>query len=150
MQPSPTRSKFFRRIFGTCFALASGLLLAACETTETHGPASSPPAIIAASTPAQAWVLRHGGRSVGALVRFEEQGSQRFLYSVRDNYGLDRGIVDSEGRAWRFVPHAEPVWTGTGTVLVGAGSILDLSAAPSMHGVELDALPKILEASVRR
>lgn len=103
-----------------------------------------------ASEPVDAWVLRESGRPVGALVRFEEAGGGRFLYSVRDGYGFDRGIVDAEGRAWRFVPHAEPEWKSTGTVLAGAGAILELPAEPTMQPVDLEALPKILEASARR
>lgn len=129
---------------------ACALALSSCETIETTGPASSPAAVVRASQPSGAWVLRTGGRTVGALVRFEEAGSGRFLYSVQDGWGFDRGIVDAEGRAWRYVPHAEPEWTSTGTVLAGAGAILELASEPTMQPVELDALPKVLEASARR
>ncbi len=146
------QSKALRQTVLQCavLGLVLPLGLSGCETTKTTGPASSPAAIVRASQPVDAWVLRAGGRTVGALVRFEEAAGGRFLYSVRDGYGFDRGIVDAEGRAWRFIPHSEPEWKSTGTVLAGAGAILELPKEPTMQAVDLEALPQILEASAKR
>ncbi|MFT7680188.1 MAG: hypothetical protein ACI8QC_004194 [Planctomycetota bacterium] len=135
---------------GLVLGCLGALLLGSCETTKTTAPAPSVPLVLHAAQPNQAWMVRAGGRTVGALVRFEEPGSDRYLYSVRDGHGLDRGIVDAEGRAWRFRPHEEPEWASTGTVASGIAAVLQLAATPSLAEVDLGEVPALLEASLRR
>lgn len=130
--------------------MLSLVMLGSCITSETTGTPSQEPIVLMRAQPNQAWMIRAGGQTVGALVRFQEPGSDRYLYSVRDTLGLDRGIVDAEGRAWRLRPHAEAEWTSTGTVATGVASVLRLEASIKLNEVAVGEVPGLLEASARR
>ena len=70
------------------------------------------------------------GAELGFVLRFEASEDGRCFHSVRNEWNQELGLVDAEGRAWRYRPHAsEPEWLGTGTVGEGAGRILGATAA---------------------
>jgi hypothetical protein len=125
-------------------ALASAL--AACRTeTTTHAPGPASVSITQA-IPKRAWELWTAGRCLGAVVRFEaHDDSGRFYYSVRNPEGQEMGIVDLNGRAFRYRAHSiDPEWIGTGPVFDGARRILDAEAAPDVVEVDVTRLQEIL------
>ena len=99
-------------------------LAAACTTTVDSSPPGTGDAVILQAPATHAWRVVSAAGEVGLVVRFEEAATGRFLYSVRNEHNQDLGIVDAEGRAYRFRPHAEPEWLSTGTVRDGVCSIL--------------------------
>ncbi|MCP3916348.1 MAG: hypothetical protein GY711_12395 [bacterium] len=106
-----------------------GLALAAgCTTTYESAPPGVDGAIIHQAPATDAWHIVVDGVAAGVLVRFEEPDTARFLYSVRNEHNQDLGLIDADGRAFRFRPHGEPEWISTGTVLEGALEILGASA----------------------
>ncbi|HEV8112207.1 MAG TPA: hypothetical protein VGR31_05490 [Planctomycetota bacterium] len=135
------------RIHSAC--VLSCLALAACRTSTTShvpGPASI---AITQATPVRAWELWESGRCLGAFVRFEEHGNtERAFYSVRNREGQELGIVDLDGRAWRYRAHAsEPEWLGSGTVIDGARRILGGTTAATSVEVDVHRLQEILGGS---
>lgn len=117
--------------------LASG-----CRTTTTDVPANLGSAVIVRAVPESAWRLVDEGRLAGFVVRFETPGSAQGAYfSVRNEHQQELGIVDVEGRAWRYRAHArESDWLGTGTVVSGARAILGASEFARLVAVSLDEL----------
>lgn len=97
----------------------------------------------------RAWELWESGRCLGAFVRFEEHGNtERAFYSVRNREGQELGIVDLDGRAWRYRAHAsEPEWLGSGTVIDGARRILGGTTAATSVEVDVHRLQEILGGS---
>jgi hypothetical protein len=123
-------------------ALFATLALGACRTTTTsRSPAPDQP-FIAHGTAAKAWDVRDDGRLLGSLVRYDMQSDVRQgYYSVRNRDGQELGLVDLEGRAWRYRPHErEAEWLGTGTVLEGARRILSGSWATALEETDLATL----------
>jgi hypothetical protein len=115
----------------------SAACAASCTTTRTSTPPGLAEAVVLRSQPVRAWdVVAVAGRA-GSIVRFEEPGtSGRAWFSVRNVHAQELGIVDVEGRAWRYRPHQpDPEWLGSGTVLSGASLILD--AGPTAQLVEI-------------
>jgi hypothetical protein len=128
-------------------ALLFLLPIAACRTTETsHVPGASNIAVTRAE-PVRAWELWEQGRLLGSIVRFEETGeAARAFYSVRNREGQEIGLVDAQGRAWRYRPReSEPDWLGTGTVIEGAARILDGTEDAELIEVDLEQLRDVLE-----
>ena len=118
----------------------------ACRTTTTSripGPASVE---ITQASPVRAWELWVSGRCLGAVVRFEARGDpRRVFYSVRNREGQEMGIVDQNGRAFRYRAHAsDPEWLGTGTVFDGARRILGGMTAPEPVEVDVSRLQELL------
>jgi len=116
--------------------------LVACRTTVsvTRAPLESVP--MASALPERAFELVEAGRVVGVIVEFVElRGSRRF-FSVRNEQQQELGLVDQDGRWWRYVAHAEKgaEWIGTGTVLEGAARILGVSAECAAYEVDLELL----------
>lgn len=119
------------------------VLLAACRTTETRGPAiSAAVGELRVASPAQAWEVQCDGELAGLLVFFEADGAQEdSLYMVRNVWHQDLGMIDAFGRAYRYVPHsADPAWVGSGSVLSGVERILGRS------GCRLSEIPLPAEA----
>ncbi|MFT7669608.1 MAG: hypothetical protein ACI8X5_002313 [Planctomycetota bacterium] len=101
----------------------------------------NPEAHLSFSDPKQAWVVVYLGEVHGVLVKFEEQGGARHFFSVRNTLQQELGMVDSQGRAWRYVVHEdEPEWVGSGTVEQGAGLILGLDRAAELFEVSVELL----------
>ena len=86
--------------------------------------------------------MRDDGRLLGSLVRYESQiDLSQGYYAVRNRDGQELGLVDLEGRAWRYRAHErESEWLGTGTVIEGARRILSGSWATTLEEVELAKL----------
>lgn len=118
-------------------ALALVACTAACRTTTTSSPPGLENAVVLRSHAVRAWDVIDGAIHAGSVVRFEEPGTAaRAWFSVRNVHAQELGIVDVEGRAWRYRPHQrDPVWLGSGTVLTGASRILD--AGPGAKMVEV-------------
>lgn len=78
------------------------------------------------SVPRQAWRVERGSELVGLVIRFDPaHGDHDRFHSVRNPWNQELGMVDAEGRAWRFRPHGrDPLWLGTGTVADGVCSVL--------------------------
>jgi hypothetical protein len=137
----------------TKLAGALALLLAcACRTTtEQHAAGSGPGALaVARAQPAAAWRVVERGATRGYVVRFSSDvDPAEGFFSVRNAAQQELGLIDRDGRAYRFRPHAsEPDWLGTGTVAAGAARILGLAADAVLEEVELAAL-RPAGASVR-
>lgn len=118
------------------------LACAACRTTTSNSPPRLAEAVVLQSRAVRAWDLVDGASLPGWIVRFEEPNTAaRGWFSVRNAYGQEIGIVDSEGRAWRYRPHQrEPEWLGSGTVLAGASRILAASPAAQLVEVSVEEL----------
>lgn len=112
----------------------------ACRTTKTSTPPGLADAVVLRSHAVRAWDVIDGAQRAGSIVRFEEPGAEgRAWYSVRNVYAQELGIVDVEGRAWRYRPHQrEPEWLGSGTVLAGAVRILSAGPASALVEVPLE------------
>jgi hypothetical protein len=111
----------------------------ACRTTTTSSPAESSGVAVARAVAVRAWELWDAGTLLGSVVRYEEPGRpDRAFFGVRDDDHQDLGMIDHQGRAWRYRAHQrEPEWVGTGTVLKGARSILGGSAASRLVEIGL-------------
>ena len=125
--------------------LAAALL--GCRTRAETAPPGLNDAVIAHASASRAWAVFDGGRLVGSVVRYDEPGRRhRFLYTVRNVHSQDLGMVDDQGRAYRNRPHAEAEWVGTGTVLGGVRTILELGPEAEIREVSVDELRGLLEA----
>lgn len=114
----------------------------ACMTesqSQRPGPQS---AIITRTVPVRGWEVRDDGRLAGSVLLYTEPGHERTgYYSVRNTEGQVLGMVDFEGRAWRYRLHEEELeWLGTGTVVEGVRRILGTSALALLEQAELGAL----------
>lgn len=105
--------------------------LAACRTTTHTTNAIPSEAVVATGHVAGIWQVVDDGRTVGFLVRFEDEAApERSFFSVRNERHQELGMIDRLGRAFRYRPHErDPEWLGTGTVLDGARRILGAGTA---------------------
>lgn len=99
-------------------------------------------AVVVHAMPQEAWQVVDGGRVLGFVVRYETTGADNKAYfSVRNEHQQELGVVDADGRAWRYRAHQrESEWLGSGTVENGARSILAGSAGTQLVPVALDRL----------
>jgi hypothetical protein len=127
------------RIFLALVAVVGAL---ACRSVSTDVPINLDAAVAAHAEPVRAWEVRDGGRAVGSVVWYADQGrAERGFFSVRNLEQQVLGIVDIEGRAWRYRPHErDPEWLGTGTVARGASWILGCSESCEIAEVPLESL----------
>lgn len=114
--------------------LATTLLLcSACVSAVEHGPVGGSTAVVARGSARAAWRVVDGDQIAGSVLRYEEDGGSRTWFSVRNAWSQELGIVDSDGRAWRYRAHErEPDWLGTGTIVDGARRILAASASAKL------------------
>ncbi len=105
--------------------------------------------VVVHAMPQEAWQVKDGERVLGFVVRYETTGAgDKAYFSVRNEHQQELGIVDSDGRVWRYRAHQrEPDWLGSGTVENGARSIL--SGSPGTQLVPI-ALDRLVEASSPR
>lgn len=99
-------------------------LLSGCITTSRSSLFHGDGALIHRSQATDTWDARYKGVSVG-IARQYRQESGGSMVMVQNLWGQDLGLVDSLGRAWRYRPHQEPLWLGSGTVREGVEWILD-------------------------
>ncbi|MEO0649117.1 MAG: hypothetical protein AAFZ65_00385 [Planctomycetota bacterium] len=104
------------------------LPLAACVSTVSVREVQPelPEALV--SVPARAWRVEEHGAHVGFCLRFDPSGGHHdSFHSVRNVWNQELGLVDADGRFWRYRPHgADSLWLGTGTVTEGVFVILGL------------------------
>ena len=107
--------------------LSACLLLGGCRTIQFKSPIAAT-GEMHVGVPVRAWEVVQGERErVGMVVLFEGSDPREALYMVRNVWHQDLGIVDSLGRAYRYLPHhKEPAWVGSGTVESGIRRILAL------------------------
>jgi hypothetical protein len=122
------------------FWLALVLVTPACEVTEESAPYYGDGGVVTRALPTRAFEIRDQGRKVGSLVRYDEEGSERFFFSVRNIHDQDLGLVDAQGQAWRRRPFEEDEALSSGTVQEGAARILGLAGSVTLFEVDLDGL----------
>lgn len=114
----------------------------ACQTrvSRTQVPAEAVP--MASALPTRAFELVERGRVVGIVVEFVELRGDRRFFSVRNELQQELGLVDQDGRFWRYRAHGEEdaEWIGSGTVLLGAIRILEADEGCEMFEVGLELL----------
>jgi len=123
-------------------ALIACLVSAAC-TSESQSQRTSPKLpVITRALPVRGWEVRDDGRLAGSVLLYTEpERTNMGYYSVRNAQGQVLGMVDFDGRAWRYRVHEEqPEWLGTGTVLEGVRRILGTSALAALEEAELGTL----------
>ncbi|MFM7282735.1 MAG: hypothetical protein ACKO32_13260 [Planctomycetia bacterium] len=128
------------RNFSPLFVTAClSALAGACRTQTVRESARVAESQPVTSAAVRAFELRVDGRARGSLVRYEEQGkAARSFYTVRNELGQAVGLIDAEGRAYRYRPHQpEAEWLGTGTVLEGAQRVLGIEVAAELIEVGL-------------
>ena len=83
----------------------------------------------------------------GYVVLFSSKTKpEEALYVVQNLHRQDLGVIDSLGRAYRYVPHEdEPAWLGSGSIPRGVQRILNTQEVPAMREVSL--LQRSTEAS---
>ena len=120
------------------FALATA---GACRTTTSESPVAPAVLVITRTLPVRAWEVWADERLQGSVVRYEDPAdSTKAYFSVRNREQQELGMIDVQGRTWRYRPHAlEPEWLGTSTVLEGTRRILG-GGAPRLIEVGLDRL----------
>ncbi len=110
--------------------LALGALACGCRTSERSVPAGGLDAVVTRSHRTQSWEARAEGATIGFVVRHEtSEQPARFFFLVQSLERQDLGLIDAQGRAWRYRPHAsEPEWLVSGTVPQGVAAILGCRA----------------------
>ncbi len=130
-----------RRPAAALVCALAALLAPACVVTETTGPARPEPPEVVVALPIAAWRVGPEGAPEGYLVRFEPPLSEDGFFSVRNPWQQELGLIDAQGRFWRFEPHAtEPSLVGSGTVAQGVARLLGLEAEPELVPIPLAAL----------
>ncbi len=102
--------------------------------------------------PQDAWQVVDGEAIVGWVVRYETAiAGDRAYFSVRNVHQQELGVVDLDGRAWRYRAHQrESEWLGTGTIAGGARGILSVSEKARLVPVALERLGEAAAASAPR
>jgi hypothetical protein len=112
-----------------CIAILAGA--DGCRSVTTQMPINLESAVATHGDPVRAWEVRDAGVVAGTLVKyFDADHPARGFFSVRNPEQQVLGIIDLDGRAWRYRPHVKDAeWLGTGTVAQGASWILGCSDA---------------------
>jgi hypothetical protein len=127
-------------------------LAVACRTTTTSSPPNLSSAVIVRSMPHEAWQVVDGDRVVGWVVHYETSvAGDRAYFSVRNEHQQELGVVDRDGRAWRYRAHQrESEWLGTGTIAGGARGILGASEKAQLVPIALERLGEPAAAAAPR
>lgn len=106
--------------------LLATLCLTACQTIDSQVQPVAVSSEARTGRPVQAWEAVGGhGERLGLVVRFEATAREEVHFIVRNVWHQDLGLIDANGRAYRFRPHSpEPFWVGTGTVPEGVQRVL--------------------------
>ncbi len=124
--------------------LALGAFVVACRTTVSTSPPSTPNAVVTRTVANRAWEVWSASECLGSVVRYEDPADPtRAFYAVRNTEQQDLGVVDLEGRAWRYMAHEhDPAWLGTGTVVQGAARILGGDETCTLREVAVESLSR--------
>jgi hypothetical protein len=138
-------------IVRVCFAALVLLRCGACRSVTTEMPVNLDTAVAAHAEPVRAWEVRDGGRAAGTLVRYDDSDHpSRGFFSVRNLDQQVLGIVDVDGRAWRYRPHvSDPEWLGTATVARAASWILGCGESCELVEIPLESLQSAREVAPR-
>ncbi len=122
------------------------LLLAAvlgCRATRARTPADLAAAAPRRADPVAAWEAVSRGRAIGVVVRFALSGRpSETWFSVRNPHGQELGLIDRNGRAFRFRPGAEAELVGSGTVASGVARLLAVEGPLELVEVRLETLER--------
>lgn len=122
-------------------AAALAASLAACITTEHTSPAPATVPEVVVSAPTELWRVIAGGEHVGWVVRYTPADARDAFLSVRNAWQQEIGMIDAEGRWWRFQAHRdEPAQVGAGATADGVAAILGLGGTPELEPAPLEAL----------
>jgi len=123
------RKAFAIARLGVLLGLLSASFSGSCRVTETESPVYVENAGIRRAKPSRIWSVVTEDGVVGEVVYCVSTGRpEDSFYMVRNLWQQDLGLIDSLGRAYRYVPHrSEPAWVVTGTVAQGAAGILLLA-----------------------
>lgn len=124
------------------WSLVLTLTLAGCVSESFQQPVGLDMSQPTVSRAVEAWEVVEESRVVGTVVIFEveSRGGERF-YQVRNPHQQELGMVDAEGRWWRFEPHAaRPIWIGTGTIQEGVCEILGVPVETPFFEVPIATL----------
>ncbi|HVS11319.1 MAG TPA: hypothetical protein VMS76_15725 [Planctomycetota bacterium] len=129
-----------------------GSMLGACRTTETSQPAGIEQGQATVTRPLRAWRVREDGTLRGVVIEFADPAQPddpgRRFYSVRNPWQQELGMIDANGRAWRFVPpRGEARWIATGTLVLGANAILELGPSGALEEAPLEELRRVPEGT---
>lgn len=119
-----------------------GALLCACRTTRERVPKDAAAAAPVRSSVQRAWRVVEGERVCGFVLAFREDGpGERVFYAVQNELRQELGLVDAQGRAWRYRPFQEqPDHLISSTLADGARAILGISAAARLEELSTAAL----------
>jgi hypothetical protein len=124
-----------------CAPLWIALLAAStgCRSVTTQMPVNLGSAVATHGDPVRAWEVRDARTSVGTIVRYADADHPaRGFFSVRNVDQQVLGIIDLDGRAWRYRPHVKDAeWLGTGTVAQAASWILGCSEGCELVEISL-------------
>jgi hypothetical protein len=137
--------------FASFAALSFAAALAGCRTETTHSPINLDAAVVSHARAVSAWEVWDQGRCAGSIVRYEDvDRPSRGYYSVRNRDQQALGMVDFDGRAWRYRPHQrDPDWLGTGTVAHATSWILGCSEACELVPVPLESVERDSASTAR-
>jgi hypothetical protein len=119
-------------------------VLFGCRSVTTQSPVNLDAAVVSHARAVSAWEVWDQGRCAGSVVRYEDADHPAHgFYSVRNRDQQALGMVDFDGRAWRYRPHQhDPDWLGTGTVAHAASRILGCSEACELVAVTLESVER--------
>jgi len=99
------------------------------------------------------FAVEHAGSTRGYVVLFESAASPLdAVYVVQNLHQQDLGMIDSLGRAFRYLPHEkDPRWLGSGSIARGVQRILNTETVPTMNEVGFPETPaaSLMDASSR-
>lgn len=135
----------------TLARLTPVLLLApllACRSSTARLPADLEAASPRRAAPVAAWEAVCGGRAIAVVVRFAlVENAAETWFSVRNPHGQELGLVDRNGRAFRFRPGAEAELLGSGTVAEGVARIVEPTGPLELVEVPLATLTREASAT---
>lgn len=120
-------------------ALASAT---ACRTTRERAPVDPAAAAPVHSSAVRAWRVVEDGALRGFVIAFREDAEDpREFFAVQNELRQELGLIDAQGRAWRYRPfQADPEHLTSSTLADGARAILGASAAARLEEVSLAAV----------
>jgi hypothetical protein len=127
------------------------LLAPACTTTRSVEPAGLANARAQHLSPERSWQLVEHGESRGVVVQFasraEANAPRSSFFSVQNPRRQELGMIDAQGRAWRYEVHQrEARWLSTGTLLDGARAILGADASAVLVECPVDCAGAVAAA----
>ncbi|MBM3977231.1 MAG: hypothetical protein FJ299_09605 [Planctomycetes bacterium] len=114
----------------------------ACRTTRERVPKDAAAAAPVRSSVQRAWRVVEGDRVCGFVLAFREDGpGERVFYAVQNEFRQELGLIDAQGRAWRYRPFQEqPDHLTSSTLADGARAILGTAAAARLEELSPAAL----------